>query len=239
MRCHRMCPDFEHSSRVESMKPSKILAVKDVNELRFSKLSLKYTLEPGALVFLSCTQNLQVWKGLRWQERIPLHLTDPGPIHIPSIQERAERLVSRFKGKPERPPKVITMHGCFCGFLYFWYIYGMCTLAHPLKSDFPLSTLPPFLPGAQEKAVTFLFRAVESFPRPEWESSFTSLLSRLFQKGSVLLPWTNTSLCRPGKYENKTVLDSFKKKNKQINNFELLLKLIAGYVLYYLQHCMN
>lgn len=129
-----------------------------------------------------------------------MHPTDPGPIHIPSIQERAERLISRFKGKPERPPKVITTHGCFfCGFLYFWYIYGMCTLAHPLKSNFPLSTLPPLLPGAQEKAVTFLFRAVESFPRPERESSFTSLLSRLFQKGSVLLLWTNMSFCRPGK----------------------------------------
>ncbi|XP_037623021.1 protein-methionine sulfoxide oxidase mical3a isoform X2 [Sebastes umbrosus] len=32
-------------------------------------------------------------------------LPDPRPIHIPGIQERADRLISRFKGKPDRPPK--------------------------------------------------------------------------------------------------------------------------------------
>lgn len=128
-----VCPDFEYLSHMESMRPSKILAEKDVNELRFSKLSLKYTLEtsfwstqPGALVFLSCTQNLQVWKELHWQERIPLHLTDPGPIHIPSIQERAERLISRFKGKAERPPKVISTHGCF----FVWFSLFLVHLRH-------------------------------------------------------------------------------------------------------------
>ncbi|XP_035521618.1 LOW QUALITY PROTEIN: protein-methionine sulfoxide oxidase mical3a [Morone saxatilis] len=42
---------------------------------------------------------------LNYGEWKPLHLTDPGPIHIPGIQERAERLISRFKGKPDRPPK--------------------------------------------------------------------------------------------------------------------------------------
>lgn len=56
---------------------------------------------------------------LSWQEWIPLNLTDPGPIHIPGIQERAERLISRFKGKPDRPPKVITMHGHFVVFRCF------------------------------------------------------------------------------------------------------------------------
>lgn len=43
----------------------------------------------------------------------PLHLQEdnlpnvdkPEPIHIPSIQERAETLVSRFKGKPDRKDK--------------------------------------------------------------------------------------------------------------------------------------
>ncbi|XP_037539374.1 protein-methionine sulfoxide oxidase mical3a [Nematolebias whitei] len=35
----------------------------------------------------------------------PLHLTDPGPIHIPGVQERAERLLSKFKSKPNKPPK--------------------------------------------------------------------------------------------------------------------------------------
>ncbi|XP_054864885.1 protein-methionine sulfoxide oxidase mical3a isoform X21 [Amphiprion ocellaris] len=38
-------------------------------------------------------------------EWMPLHLADPGPIHIPGIQERAERLISRFKGKSDKPPK--------------------------------------------------------------------------------------------------------------------------------------
>lgn len=62
----------------------------------------------------SCTQyHHQVSIELLWQEWKPLHLTDPGPIHIPGIQERAERLLSRFKGKPDRPPKVNTMHGHF------------------------------------------------------------------------------------------------------------------------------
>lgn len=56
---------------------------------------------------------------LPWQEWKPLHLTDPGPIHIPGIQERAERLISRFKGKPDRPPKVNTMHGYFVQWGYF------------------------------------------------------------------------------------------------------------------------
>ncbi|XP_070828909.1 protein-methionine sulfoxide oxidase mical3a isoform X2 [Chaetodon trifascialis] len=42
---------------------------------------------------------------LKYGEWKPLHLTDPGAIHIPGIQERAERLISRFKGKADRPPK--------------------------------------------------------------------------------------------------------------------------------------
>ncbi|XP_029698170.1 protein-methionine sulfoxide oxidase mical3a isoform X3 [Takifugu rubripes] len=42
---------------------------------------------------------------LRSEEWIPLPLSDPEPIHIPSIQERAECLISRFKGKSDRPPK--------------------------------------------------------------------------------------------------------------------------------------
>lgn len=48
------------------------------------------------------------------QEWMPLHLSDPEPIHIPSIRERAECLISRFKGKSDRPPKVILMHGLAC-----------------------------------------------------------------------------------------------------------------------------
>ncbi|XP_044212328.1 protein-methionine sulfoxide oxidase mical3a isoform X3 [Thunnus albacares] len=42
---------------------------------------------------------------LKYGEWKPLHLIDPGPIHIPGIQERADRLISKFKGKPDKPPK--------------------------------------------------------------------------------------------------------------------------------------
>lgn len=67
---------------------------------------------------------LEILTELRWQEWIPLQLADPGPIHIPSIQERAERLVSRFKGKPDRPPKVITKHGIFnAGLIFIFYCF--------------------------------------------------------------------------------------------------------------------
>ncbi|KAM4734471.1 protein-methionine sulfoxide oxidase mical3a isoform 34-T37 [Anableps anableps] len=33
------------------------------------------------------------------------HTADPVPIHIPGIQERGDRLISKFKGKPDKPPK--------------------------------------------------------------------------------------------------------------------------------------
>ncbi|KAM8750350.1 protein-methionine sulfoxide oxidase mical3a isoform 6-T6 [Acanthopagrus schlegelii] len=67
-------------------------------------------------------------KPLKYGEWKPLHLTDPGPIHIPGIQERAERLISRFKGKPDRPPKSS----------------GNCPAASPgvLVHHCPLLTLP-------------------------------------------------------------------------------------------------
>ncbi|XP_028441277.1 protein-methionine sulfoxide oxidase mical3a isoform X10 [Perca flavescens] len=48
------------------------------------------------------------------------HLTDPRPIHIPGIQERADRLISRFKGKPDRPPKPKKKPSCF--FLEQWHL---------------------------------------------------------------------------------------------------------------------
>ncbi|KAM8861275.1 protein-methionine sulfoxide oxidase mical3a isoform 18-T20 [Synchiropus picturatus] len=52
-----------------------------------------------------------------WQ---PMQLTDPGPIHIPGIQERADRLISRFKGKPNKPPKPKKKPSRF--FLEQWYM---------------------------------------------------------------------------------------------------------------------
>ncbi|XP_039880993.1 protein-methionine sulfoxide oxidase mical3a isoform X10 [Simochromis diagramma] len=53
-------------------------------------------------------------------EWMPLHPTDPGPIRIPGIQERAERLISRFKGKPDKPPKPKKKPSRF--FLEQWYM---------------------------------------------------------------------------------------------------------------------
>ncbi|XP_068169322.1 protein-methionine sulfoxide oxidase mical3a isoform X6 [Antennarius striatus] len=47
----------------------------------------------------------QVTRELPRQEWEPLHLTDPGPIHIPGVQERAECLISRFKGRCDKPPE--------------------------------------------------------------------------------------------------------------------------------------
>lgn len=45
-------------------------------------------------------------------------MEDPGPVHIPSIQERAECLISKFKGRPKKPPKVNlnALHGCAVAF---------------------------------------------------------------------------------------------------------------------------
>ncbi|KAK1887262.1 Protein-methionine sulfoxide oxidase mical3a [Dissostichus eleginoides] len=48
------------------------------------------------------------------------HLTEPKPIHIPGIQERADRLISRFKGKPDRPPKPKTKPSRF--FIEQWHL---------------------------------------------------------------------------------------------------------------------
>ncbi|XP_049580417.1 protein-methionine sulfoxide oxidase mical3a isoform X6 [Syngnathus scovelli] len=50
----------------------------------------------------------------------PLHLNDPGPIHVPSIQERADRLFSKFKGKNDKPPKPKKKPSRF--FLEQWYL---------------------------------------------------------------------------------------------------------------------
>lgn len=69
----------------------------------------------------NCTTLINVVVISQWsvtqQEWMPLHLSDLEPIHIPSIRERAECLISRFKGKTDRPPKVILMHGLACCFL--------------------------------------------------------------------------------------------------------------------------
>lgn len=104
----------------------------------------------GAFLFISYIQNHhQVSIKLPWQEWNPLHLTDPGPIHIPGAQEQAERLISRFKGKPDRPPKVITMHFVVFSYVlsssFIGYIPYMHTCAHHLITSFDISS---FLSGA-------------------------------------------------------------------------------------------
>lgn len=101
----------------------------------------------GAFLFISYTPNHhQVSVKLPWQEWNPLHLIDPGPIHIRGAQEKAERLISRFKGKPDRPPKVITMHfvvfPMFCHQVllgtYLLYAY-VCTSSNYLFRHFLFS----------------------------------------------------------------------------------------------------
>ncbi|XP_035497919.2 protein-methionine sulfoxide oxidase mical3a isoform X5 [Scophthalmus maximus] len=57
---------------------------------------------------------------LKHGEWEPLQPTDPGPIHIPGIQERADRLVSRFKDKPDKLPKPKKKPSRF--FLERWYL---------------------------------------------------------------------------------------------------------------------
>ncbi|KAM9376591.1 protein-methionine sulfoxide oxidase mical3a [Pholidichthys leucotaenia] len=53
-------------------------------------------------------------------EWTPLNPTNPRPIHIPGIQERADRLISKFKGRPDRPPKPKKKPSRF--FLEQWYL---------------------------------------------------------------------------------------------------------------------
>ncbi|XP_038146838.1 protein-methionine sulfoxide oxidase mical3a isoform X5 [Cyprinodon tularosa] len=53
------------------------------------------------------------------REAKPLTTSDPAPIHIPGIQERADRLISKFKGKADKPPKPKKKPSRF--FLEQWY----------------------------------------------------------------------------------------------------------------------
>ncbi|XP_075937750.1 protein-methionine sulfoxide oxidase mical3a isoform X1 [Anarhichas minor] len=57
---------------------------------------------------------------LKYGEGKPSHPTEPRPIHIPGIQERADRLISRFKGKPDKPPKPKKKPSRF--FLEQWHV---------------------------------------------------------------------------------------------------------------------
>ncbi|XP_072241512.1 protein-methionine sulfoxide oxidase mical3a [Leuresthes tenuis] len=69
---------------------------------------------------------------LKHGEWSPQELTDPGPIHIPGIQERADRLISKFKGKPDKPPKPKKKPSRF--FLEQWYLSRSLSPGSPLSS---------------------------------------------------------------------------------------------------------
>ncbi|XP_075325517.1 protein-methionine sulfoxide oxidase mical3a isoform X2 [Odontesthes bonariensis] len=69
---------------------------------------------------------------LQHGEWSPQDLTDPGPVHIPGIQERAERLISKFKGKPDKPPKPKKKPSRF--FLEQWYLSRSLSPGSPLSS---------------------------------------------------------------------------------------------------------
>ncbi|XP_029951374.1 protein-methionine sulfoxide oxidase mical3a isoform X14 [Salarias fasciatus] len=73
----------------------------------------------------------------------PLHLDDPGPIHIPGIQERADRLISKFKGKPNKPPKPKKKPSRF--FLEQWHLSRSLT-------ESPGSPPPPLDSPGKEAA---------------------------------------------------------------------------------------
>ncbi|GAA6215911.1 protein-methionine sulfoxide oxidase mical3a-like [Lates japonicus] len=96
----------------------------------------------------------------KYGEWKPLHLTDPGPIHIPGIQERADRLISKFKGKPDKPPKPKKKPSRF--FLEQWHLSRGLTEsplsspdssrkepAGPLHSD---DQMPLYVLSIQERA---------------------------------------------------------------------------------------
>ncbi|XP_069561370.1 protein-methionine sulfoxide oxidase mical3a isoform X11 [Brachyistius frenatus] len=115
-------------------------------------------------------------------ERQPLHLTDPGPIHIPSIQERAERLISRFKGKPDKPSKLKKKSSRF--FLEQWHLSrgltgspGSPTMdssrkepERPLDSD---GQMPLYVLSIQERAeqLASQFEGKPARPQPKKKPS--------------------------------------------------------------------
>ncbi|XP_061631239.1 protein-methionine sulfoxide oxidase mical3a isoform X2 [Phyllopteryx taeniolatus] len=74
-------------------------------------------------------------KPVNYGEWKPLHLNDPGPIHVPSIQERADRLSSKFKGKNDKPPKPMKKPSRF--FLEQWHL--SCGITEHPSSQLPSS----------------------------------------------------------------------------------------------------
>ncbi|XP_039665536.1 protein-methionine sulfoxide oxidase mical3a isoform X5 [Perca fluviatilis] len=112
------------------------------------------------------------------------HLTDPRPIHIPGIQERADRLISRFKGKPDRPPKPKKKPSRF--FLEQWHLSRDLSVspglplsspdssrkepARPLHSD---DEMPLYVLSIQERAeqLASQFEGKSARPQPKKKPS--------------------------------------------------------------------
>ncbi|KAG7214910.1 hypothetical protein INR49_005185 [Caranx melampygus] len=115
-----------------------------------------------------------------------LHLTDPGPIHIPGIQERADRLISKFKGKPDKPkPKPKKKPSRF--FIEQWYLSRGLTgntgsplsspdssrkeSASPLRSD---DQMPLYVLSIQERAEQLAFQFEGKPVAPQKEKKIPS-----------------------------------------------------------------
>ncbi|XP_051726788.1 protein-methionine sulfoxide oxidase mical3a isoform X17 [Ctenopharyngodon idella] len=78
------------------------------------------------------------------EDNLP-NVDKPEPIHIPSIQERAETLVSRFKGKPDRKDKPQVMKKPSRFFIEQWL------LTHGLSPEQPLFPSDPQHQGSLRK----------------------------------------------------------------------------------------
>ncbi|XP_051726787.1 protein-methionine sulfoxide oxidase mical3a isoform X16 [Ctenopharyngodon idella] len=100
------------------------------------------------------------------EDNLP-NVDKPEPIHIPSIQERAETLVSRFKGKPDRKDKPQVMKKPSRFFIEQWL------LTHGLSPEQPLF---PSDPQHQSKKKSSRF-FTEQWHRARDVSSDSPLLS--------------------------------------------------------------
>ncbi|XP_028306357.1 protein-methionine sulfoxide oxidase mical3a isoform X12 [Gouania willdenowi] len=79
----------------------------------------------------------------RPQDLSRLNSFEPEPIHIPGVKERADRLISKFKGKPNKPPKPKKKPSRF--FLEQWYFSRGLT-------ECPDSSLSAAEPSQKESA---------------------------------------------------------------------------------------
>ncbi|XP_062276120.1 protein-methionine sulfoxide oxidase mical3a [Scomber scombrus] len=130
----------------------------------------------------SSTSSLSLHSEVTHSAVSPLHLIDPGPIHIPGIQERADRLISKFKGRPDKPPKPKKKPSRF--FLEQWHLSGglaevrgsplsspdSCRKVRPQHSDDPV---PLYVLSIQERAeqLASQFEGKPAEPQPKKKPS--------------------------------------------------------------------